>query len=157
MELKEALKKMNPLDDAQWNTDGTAKLAAVRVIAGNNAITRDDVARIAPEFSKDNPFIPEQVREENTQALAELINQTKKDLDDSRVRLQIAQRECDEISHKLDHFIEEDAKINPAPTSAQTIQGYLKRQRQDLIEKGEQKKRIRESGVDLEAIARLIK
>jgi hypothetical protein len=157
MELREALAKMNPLDDAQWNTDGTAKLAAVRVIVGNQAITRDDIAKIAPEFSKNNPFIPEQVREENTQALGELIEEAKKNLDDARVRLAIAQRECEDYTRKLDHFLTENAKINPAPSSAQTIQGYLKRQRQDLIEKGERMKRIKESGVDLQALAGLMK
>ena len=157
MELKEALKKMNALDDNQWNADGTAKLAAVRAIAGNNAITREDVARIAPDFSKDNPFIREEVLQENTAVLAELIETTKKELEDARVQLAVAQAAHTTLSAKLDHFQEEDAKLNPAPTTTMVIQSYLARQREELKEKGEQMRRIKESGVDLAAIAKLVK
>jgi len=157
MELKEALKKMNPLDENQWNADGTAKMVAVRAIAGNNAISRDDVAKIAPDFSKDNPFINEEIVQENTQALAELMAETKDELEAAKVRLQVAQAEHAVLTKKLDHFMEEDAKLNPAPSASVTIQQYLARQRQDLVERGEQRKRIAAAGINLEELAKLTK
>lgn len=158
METRQALQKMNAMDDAQWNTDGTAKLAAVRAIAGNNAITRDEIAAIAPDFTRDNPFIAEDTtRQDNTKALAELVAETRKALEGARVKLTMAQNEHDLLTKKLDHFMEEDARNNPQPSSVQTIQGYLARQRQDLREKAERIKRIQDSGVDLAAIAKLVK
>lgn len=53
----EALKKLDPKTDSHWNQDGQVNLAAFKFMMGGEAVTREDIDAVAPNFRRDNLVI----------------------------------------------------------------------------------------------------
>ena len=50
--ISNALAQLNTQNDAQWTADGAPKLEAVRFLAKDASITREDIVQVAPNFSR---------------------------------------------------------------------------------------------------------
>lgn len=55
----EALKKLDPVNDNHWTADGLPRLDTVKMLAGDQTLTRDSVTSIVPEFSRSNTAVPD--------------------------------------------------------------------------------------------------
>lgn len=53
-QILDALAKLDPANEAQWNVDGTPKLEAVRWLGGDQAITRGQIISASPDFNRSN-------------------------------------------------------------------------------------------------------
>lgn len=58
MDIKEALSKLDTLDNDQWTADGAPKIDAVKDLLGR-AVTRQEIVDAAPAFSRENPMVDE--------------------------------------------------------------------------------------------------
>lgn len=67
------------------------------------------------------------------------------------------QRNYDKARQEYDHLLLELEKSEPVETTGNAIQGYLRRQRRLLEERGERMKLIKESGVNLKDLTRGLK
>lgn len=47
-----ALQKLDVNNDAHWTQDGMPRLETVRLFAGNQALTRDDITKAVPDFTR---------------------------------------------------------------------------------------------------------
>lgn len=53
MEIADALKRLDPDNDAQWTTTGEPRMDAVEGIIGDTSITRADLKKAAPKFTRE--------------------------------------------------------------------------------------------------------
>lgn len=53
MEIAEALKKLDPSDDSQWNADGLPGLDIMKTLTGRPKLSRREITEAIPEFTKD--------------------------------------------------------------------------------------------------------
>lgn len=58
MDIKEALSKLDTLDNDQWTADGAPKIETVKELLGR-AVTRQEIVDAAPKFSRENPLFDE--------------------------------------------------------------------------------------------------
>lgn len=58
MDLRSALSQLDPTDDSQWTQDGLPLLDVLGTLT-NTKVTRQQIAKIAPEFTRSNPIVPE--------------------------------------------------------------------------------------------------
>ena len=122
MKMKEALASMDALDDDQWTTDGAPKIDTVSELVGEK-ITRQDIVDAAPEFSKSNMVIPDDVDEEaeaaklaepEAEKLAEVEAQEKKDAEEAEATklAEEAEVEDEEVDLSLiEEYLEGDPLI----------------------------------------------
>lgn len=55
--ILQALAKLDVGNDEQWTVSGEPKIEALRILAGNFALTRSEVTAAAPTFSRSNPSL----------------------------------------------------------------------------------------------------
>lgn len=75
MDIREALAKLDTMENEHWTADGAPKIDAVKDLLNRN-VTRQEITDAAPKFSRENPIIedePEQAPEvtESTEEPAE--------------------------------------------------------------------------------------
>jgi hypothetical protein len=70
MNISQALKNLDALDDDQWTADGVPKIDVVSEMVGSK-VTRQEIINVAPEFSKSNMVIPEKAAAEKAAAADE--------------------------------------------------------------------------------------
>lgn len=58
MDIKEALGQLDTLNDEQWTGDGAPRVDAVEALLGED-VTRAQIIEVAPEFSRENPVLPD--------------------------------------------------------------------------------------------------
>lgn len=58
------LRQLDPKNDAQWTNEGLPKIDAVRWLAKDQSITREDVSKAAPGFSRSATVLPEATNEQ---------------------------------------------------------------------------------------------
>lgn len=51
--IREALTKLDPKNDAHWTTEGTPRLETVRLLTGDNTITREDITKENQGFTRE--------------------------------------------------------------------------------------------------------
>ncbi|MAS67374.1 MAG: hypothetical protein CMK82_11340 [Pseudomonadales bacterium] len=51
--IKEALQKLDPTNENHWTADGSARLETVKFNNGGEAISREEIDKVAPGFTKD--------------------------------------------------------------------------------------------------------
>jgi archaellum component FlaC len=56
--VKEAVEKLDPSNDAHWTQDGLPLVDAVRILAGNPGVTRDDINKALPGFVRPQAATP---------------------------------------------------------------------------------------------------
>ncbi len=65
-----ALAKLDPANDNHWTADGAPRIEAVRMISGDQTISRDDITQAAPMFTRSNAMLPSDTGTGETQAAA---------------------------------------------------------------------------------------
>jgi hypothetical protein len=58
--IQAALAKLDPANPDHWTNDGAPRMGAVEELVGTKSVTRADVAKAAPNFSRENPVLPGQ-------------------------------------------------------------------------------------------------
>lgn len=70
MDIKEALGQLDTLNDEQWTGDGAPRVDAVEAILGED-VTRAQIIEVAPEFSRENPVLPDDEEASNDEETSE--------------------------------------------------------------------------------------
>ena len=144
-----ALALLDPKDDNSWTNDGLPAVAKVQELASLDKVTRADIQRVAPKFTRENPVIEnpvepasdepaevsyeEQLRaaEAEVEALNDKLNEATKLRDDSQIAFEKAAKAYDVALNNL-------AKLRGSPQNFVTEnQRYLQKQ-QELRMSGEQ-------------------
>lgn len=178
--ILEAIKKMDPDNDNHWTIDGLAKLDTIKFLAGQ-PVTRDELDRIAPGFNRESlrafrngvpnvpvaespppPAEPEgtdtgpEIRTSEIEALAkeiaeqdEAILQLQRIQDETGAKLKIAFEKRDVLQLRHD-------KLLPPETQMDVIQKYLSRQVELSEQRGAAVRQVKESGIDLKVLNKLI-
>jgi hypothetical protein len=70
--IREALSKLDILNDNHWTADGLPRLEPVRMLVGNQSLSREEVTKAAPGFSRQTPKLDDAVQNDvaATQAAA---------------------------------------------------------------------------------------
>lgn len=55
--ILDALSKLDTGNDGHWTSDGMPRLDTVRLLASDQGVSREDVSKVAPEFTRANPVI----------------------------------------------------------------------------------------------------
>ena len=163
--ILEALGKLDPANENHWTADGLPRIETVRMLAGDQGITREQITAEAPDFSRTTAALPPAVTEtpeaeDQPQAevvdYSEAIEKAKYEVD----RLTQIRNEVNEALAKatkdLDDLIDLQHAEGPVETTDTAIQGYLASQRAVLEERARRNKVLAESGVTLQDIQQLI-
>lgn len=182
--VAEALRKLDVNNDNHWTADGLPRIDTVRMIAGNQALTREMITAEMPEFSRQTaslgvsvavPVVPvvlpvtvESV-EEPTKPILEVVSPVE-DVRDFEAEILVAQQELHDalvIRNDAQRLVEEKQNAMDEVISAQhayaiqtpvevAVQGYLASQKELLTERGRRSQVLREKGVTLADIQDLI-
>lgn len=163
--ILEALGKLDPANENHWTADGLPRIETVRMLAGDQGITREQITAEAPDFSRETAALPPTETpsvEEQSQATnevvdySEAIEKAKYEVD----RLTEIRNEVEAALAKatkdLDDLIDLQNAEGPVETTDTAIQGYLASQRAVLEERARRNKVLAESGVTLQDIQQLI-
>lgn len=183
--VAEALRKLDVNNDNHWTADGLPRIDTVRMIAGNQALTREMITAEMPEFSRQTASlgasvavpvapvvlaVPVESVEKSTEPVAEVTPPVKEDVRDFEAEILAAQQELHEAlvaRNEAQRLVEEKQNAMDEVISAQhayaiqtpvevAVQGYLASQKELLTERGRRSQVLREKGVTLADIQDLI-
>lgn len=183
--VAEALRKLDVNNDNHWTADGLPRIDTVRMIAGNQALTREMITAEMPEFSRQTASlgasvavpvapvvldVPVEFVEKPTEPVAEVAPPVKEDVRDFEAEILAAQQELHEAlvaRNEAQRLVEEKQNAMDEVISAQhayaiqtpvevAVQGYLASQKELLTERGRRSQVLREKGVTLADIQDLI-
>lgn len=183
--VAEALRKLDVTNDNHWTADGLPRIDTVRMIAGNQALTREMITAEMPEFSRQTASlgasvavpvapvvldVPVESVEKPTEPVAEVAPPVKEDVRDFEAEILAAQQELHEAlvaRNEAQRLVEEKQNAMDEVISAQNayaiqtpvevaVQGYLASQKELLTERGRRSQVLREKGVTLADIQDLI-
>ena len=66
--ILEALVKLDILNDNHWTNDGLPRLEPLRMLVGNQGLSREDVTKAAPGFSRQTPKLGDAAEQANAAA-----------------------------------------------------------------------------------------
>jgi len=163
--ILEALSKLDTNNDNHWTADGLPRIETVRMLSGDQSITREQITAEAPDFSRSLAVVPgaevanqEPAVESATEVVdySEAIEKAQAEV----ARLTEIRNEVDSALAKatknLDDLIDLQNAEGPVETTDTAIQGYLASQRAVLEERARRNKILAESGVTLRDIQQLI-
>ena len=162
--ILEALGKLDPANENHWTADGLPRIETVRMLAGDQSITREQITAEAPDFSRETAALPptETPAAVEEQAPAEAVDYSEA-IEKAKAevgRLTEIRNEVDAALTKatkdLDDLIDLQQAESPVETTDTAIQGYLASQRAVLEERARRNKVLAESGVTLQDIQQLI-
>ena len=169
--ILEALAKLDVANDNHWTGDGLPRIDTVRMLVANPGLGRDDITKVAPDFSRQNPVVPgtetvviqaasvveQPVADENAQAeLKEQIEAAMKGVDAAMGDVDSAQKALREAQNKLDDLITLRESSANTETNMDAIQSYLKSQQGILVDRARRTRALRDSGVTIADIQALI-
>lgn len=183
--VAEALRKLDVNNDNHWTADGLPRIDTVRMIAGNQALTREMITAEMPEFSRQTASlgasvavpvapvvldVPVESVEKPTEPVAEVAPPVKEDVRDFEAEILAAQQELHKAlvaRNEAQRLVEEKQNAMDEVISAQhayaiqtpvevAVQGYLASQKELLTERGRRSQVLREKGVTLADIQDLI-
>lgn len=183
--VAEALRKLDVNNDNHWTADGLPRIDTVRMIAGNQALTREMITAEMPEFSRQTASlgasvavpvspvvlaVPVESVEKSTEPVAEVTPPVKEDVRDFEAEILAAQQELHKAlvaRNEAQRLVEEKQNAMDEVISAQhayaiqtpvevAVQGYLASQKELLTERGRRSQVLREKGVTLADIQDLI-
>lgn len=172
-----ALKQLEPVNPNHWTAEGLPRLETIRILVGDQSVTRADLVDVAPAFSRTNQAIgpvetapvvtpgslgisdivhvedeevlPEGVTDEEELAfLTEEIGQLQVARDKLNVLLSEKEARRDQIQMKV------DAKA-PANKLSVQVQSYHERQLELRNARVAARKTLQESGVNLKELAKM--
>jgi len=164
--ILEALSKLDTNNDNHWTADGLPRIETVRMLSGDQTITREQITAEAPDFSRSAAVVPG--AEQPTQETPAVEQQDKVvDYSEAIEKAQAEVARLTEIKNEveaalgkatkdLDDLIDLQNAEGPVETTDTAIQGYLASQRAVFEERARRNKVLAESGVTICDIQQLI-
>lgn len=159
--ILEALGKLDPANENHWTADGLPRIETVRMLAGDQTITREQITAEAPDFSRSTAVVPTPEtstveQQDEVVDFSEAIEKAKAEV----ARLTEIKNEVEAALGKatkdLDDLIDLQNVQGPVETTDTAIQGYLASQRAVLEERARRNKVLADSGVTLADIQGLL-
>lgn len=162
--ILEALGKLDPANENHWTADGLPRIETVRMLAGDQSITREQITAEAPDFSRETaalpptetPSVEQQQATDEVVDYSEAIEKAKYEVDRLTEISNEAKAALARATKDLDDLIDLQKAEGPVETTDTAIQGYLASQRAVLVERARRNKVLAESGVTLQDIQQLI-
>lgn len=165
--ILEALGKLDTANDNHWTADGLPRIETVRMLSGDQSITREQITAEAPDFSRSSAILP---GGEDSKPAAKVEEDVSTEVVDYASEIEYARSEVNrltEIRNEVDAALAKATKAmddlidlqnaeGPVETTDIAIQGYLASQRAVLEDRARRNKVLAESGVTLRDIQQLI-
>lgn len=165
--ILEALGKLDTSNDNHWTADGLPRIETVRMLSGDQSITREQITAEAPDFSRSAANLP---GGEDSKPAAKVKEDVSTEVVDYASEIEYARSEVirlTEIRNEVDAALAKATKAmddmidlqnaeGPVETTDTAIQGYLASQRAVLEDRARRNKVLAESGVTLRDIQQLI-
>ena len=164
--ILEALSKLDTNNDNHWTADGLPRIETVRMLSGDQSITREQITAEAPDFSRSAAVLPGS-EDTKPETQTEAVQAEVVDYSDAIEKAQAEVGRLTEIKNEveaalakatkdLDDLIDLQNAEGPVETTDTAIQGYLASQRAVLEDRARRNKILAESGVTLRDIQQLI-
>lgn len=173
-QIHAALQQLDPQNDNHWTEDGLPRIETVRFLAKDSKLTRDDITKAAPDFSRTVPVIESEgdgngaapetgghggphpdAQAEAVQGLEAELAEAQAALDACSARIAEAQKEQATRRAQVDRLLEALHQARPSDSLAQNIQSYLTRQQETLQKRAEAKAKLASVG-GLEALKAIL-
>ena len=158
--ILDTLRKLDVDNDKHWTETGTPLLEAVRNIAGDDSLSKQEIAAVAPDFRRDKPELPlidadpatlmdtpeSELTDNERTALTAFVTSQIVEHQNLHAATMEKRKELDQDLVKHDGTIARlNAKLNvlnPPKTKQEKIQEYLERQKKDRVEEFERNQAI---------------
>lgn len=183
--ILEALNKLATDNDAHWTSDGLPRLDTVRLLAADQNISREDIQKVAPNFSRTTAAKVEPAEPVVTPVAGAVVEPSAgaivlatgdnelaelEELEDSlEGQHKSLIRTLAEMDSALAQFHVERAKVvaeldkvidalesEKPKSSVSAIQGYLQAQNETAQRKAAQVAKLREAGIDPAVLSKLL-
>ena len=160
-----ALKQLDPQNDNHWTDDGLPRVDTVKFFAKDQTLTRDDITKAAPDFSRTVPLVDQPqgagdgseegdhgASGSNDQAVTGLegleaeLAEAQKGLDAAIARRNEAEKEHAARRAEVDRCLEALDAARPSYPLQGEISGYLKAQQKRLADEAEKQKKFQSIG-----------
>lgn len=119
MNIIEALKELDVLNDDHWTADGAPRIDAVGNLLGDFKVARKDIIEAAPKFDRTHPFEQEQKEEIEGDGSGEVLPEIKENEKDKLEKLvvEIKQEELVDVpifhgGEAIQHFVKTLKKVS---------------------------------------------
>ena len=154
----EALKQLDANNDDHWTTDGHPRLDAVKELMGGTAVSREEVTKAAPAFSRSNLELPNTEPQRADGTPRPETEATEEVTDEELGKAIEAARKAQERVNDLQNRIGRKAQKAADPGSKENpIRQYLERQQAALAERKSVLDALNESGLKLGEIQKTLK
>ena len=159
--ILEALGKLDRTNENHWTADGLPRIETVRMLAGDQTITREQITAEAPDFSRSaavvpTPETPAVEQQDEVVDYSEAIEKAQVEVARlTEIKNEVAAA-LGKATKDLDDLIDLQNAEGPVETTDTAIQGYLASQRAVLEERARRNKVLADSGVTLADIQGLL-
>lgn len=173
-----ALKALDASNPNHWTAEGLPRLETIRILMGDQTISRADISSCAPAFTRENPVVGDVVvaptivvgettglPEINQEAeatpapvepsLEDLLAQCKRRQEEVQKVIDDNQRELDNLNAEHDRLVSKIENQTKAVKQAANVQSYLETQKEILAQRHKARRALLESGVSLKELAKL--
>ena len=160
--ILEALKQLDANNDDHWTTDGHPRLDAVKELMGGTAVSREEVTKAAPAFSRSNLELPN-TEPQRADGTTQPAGTAPEEAADEELTVELgkaieAARKAQERVNDLQNRIGRKAQKAAEPSSKENpIRQYLERQQAALAERKSVLDALNESGLKLGEIQKTLK
>lgn len=177
--ILKALDELKIDNDNHWTAEGLPRLETVRFLAGDQSISRDDITKAAPEFSRQNLVngqtlnaVEKQEPQSSKQAplqealldpakltadkLGEAIAKEQEKLTTIKNYLEQARIAYDQQQKVVDDLINAQHSSEANQNPAYTIQSYLQSELKKAEMEAEKRAMLKESSITLDALKELM-
>jgi hypothetical protein len=173
--MLELLKTLDPTDDTLWTEDGLPSLSAVQALLGDNAITRDDINKVAlglvranvAEYTvpakkvkkaKDEEVVvtPEVVVEQPQDALIAKVAQVRAELS-AKLELKVQlESELTQLNQELFGLEIQLKPVDTSASNAEALAGYAQAAQAEREAKAIKMQKMIDSGLSLNEVKDLL-
>lgn len=133
--ILEALALLEVENDDHWTADGQPKLITLRALTGQEDLSREDIVRIAPGFTRSDPTLPDPEKMLEDERLAK-VKELERQAAEAAVKAKeadMARREAERLRDKL--VIEQAREEKPAHVrNMEGIRAVIERSKRDRAE-----------------------
>lgn len=146
--IKQALTQLDPVQDGHWTSDGAPRMDVVEKLVGTKGITRSDVNKAGPTFTRDHPHLESPVSEQEPEAEAPQVAGPEQDVapaSEPQTDAGEPSEPMDELEVALAKAKKELAEAEEAKHAAQKRAAEAQRKVDEVIEARERDRPVHEN------------
>lgn len=165
--LLEALGKLDPTNDNHWTAEGLPRLETVRMLAGDQTVSREAITQVAPEFNRATAAANSAGTEQPEQNAPVATSEDEREMEtelaelDSHIAkiqqyLEQGRQELEKALNRRDALVNALHKPEDPTHAIVTIQAYLQSQTKLRENEAARRQVLAENGVGVKDIMALL-